>query len=56
MRKSTKAGLVAGVSTLTGVTTLVFSPGAGREALGTMALIIGVVGVVTALRLRLAAD
>lgn len=56
MRKSTKVGLIAGVLALTGAVTLVFSTGAGREPLGTMALMLGTVAASAALRLRFAAN
>ncbi|SFF79520.1 hypothetical protein SAMN05518801_101576 [Novosphingobium sp. CF614] len=56
MRKSSKAAAMAGICTLVGVLVLAISPGAGRIPLGTMLVLFGVIGAVSAIRLRAAAN
>jgi hypothetical protein len=56
MRKSSKAAWIAGICTLGGVLNLAFSPGAGRVPLGTMLVFFGVIGAVSAIRFRTAAN
>jgi hypothetical protein len=56
MKSSSKAAVGAVGLTLVGVATLMFSPGAGRLPLGTMALIMGLIFAASAVRLRLAGN
>ncbi len=53
-KRSTKAALGAGLLITVGVLTLAFSPGAGRQPLGTTLVLMGIIFASSAVRDRIA--